>query len=129
MKKIFFGKVENCKPVLEDQRNYNLVIASFNGKEIELIISAKKKNRSNSQNKYYWGVCLALMREYTGYSENEAHDAMRMLFLVNRDNKIPTLKSTTKLSTVEFEKYLSDIRMFASNELGCYIPEPNEVEI
>ena len=129
MKKIFFGKVENCKPVLEDQRNYNLVIASFNGKEIELIISAKKKNRSNSQNKYYWGVCLALISEYTGYSENEAHDAMRMLFLVNRENKIPTLKSTTKLSTVEFEKYLSDIRMFASNELGCYIPEPNEVEI
>jgi hypothetical protein len=38
--------------------------------------------------------------------------------------KIP--RSTATLSTLEMEDYLARVREFASMELGCYIPEPNE---
>lgn len=57
-----------------------------------------------------------------------SNNAMRMLFLLDRDRKVPTLRSTTDLTTIEMEEYLSKIRTWASMTLSCYIPEPNEVD-
>jgi hypothetical protein len=37
------------------------------------------------------------------------------------------VRSTTSLNTVEMEEYVENIRRFAISELGCYIPEPNEI--
>jgi len=39
------------------------------------------------------------------------------------------VKSTTSLSTVEMEDYLSKCRQFGSLTLGIFIPLPNEVMI
>jgi hypothetical protein len=41
----------------------------------------------------------------------------------------PTVRSTSDLSTIEFEEYCSKIRMWASKELGVYIPSPNEPDL
>ena len=38
------------------------------------------------------------------------------------------VKSTTKLTTIEFEDYMEKIRVFASREMGCFLPKPNETE-
>jgi len=35
-------------------------------------------------------------------------------------------RSTTQLDTKEFEEYMEKLRHFASVELACWIPEPNE---
>jgi len=110
MKKLFRGKVEKCKVVLDDQRGYDLLVASLNGKDVEITLGRHSKQRSNPENRYYWGVVIKLISEYTGYTANESHDAMRMKFLINHDGKLETLKSTTRLSTVEFEEYMSSIR-------------------
>lgn len=85
----------------------------------------KKKIRSNNQNSYYWGVVIELISEHTGYTSEEAHDAMKHLFLIDYSTKLPRIRSTTELSTAEYEDYLSKIRMFASRELSLYIPDPN----
>jgi len=37
------------------------------------------------------------------------------------------VRSTTSLNTVEMNEYIEQIRIFAVSELGCYIPEPNEI--
>lgn len=42
--------------------------------------------------------------------------------------EIEYARSTTELSTIEFEKYLEDIRRWASMKLSCYIPLPNEYD-
>ena len=99
MKKIFKGKVEKCKTVLYDQRGYDLLVASLNGKEIEITLGKPSKQRSNQENRYYWGVVIKLISEHTGYTADESHDAMRIKFLRNNDGKLITLKSTTKLSS------------------------------
>jgi hypothetical protein len=39
---------------------------------------------------------------------------------------IDNTKSTTALDTKEFEEFLSSIRMWASDKLGIWIPEPHE---
>jgi len=38
------------------------------------------------------------------------------------------VRSTTKLNTTAFEEYLEKIRLWASMELNCLIPLPNECE-
>ena len=51
-----------------------------------------------------------------------------MKFLLKEGGKIPTVSSTTDLSTIKMEDYLMHIRVWASQFLGCFVPLPNEVE-
>jgi hypothetical protein len=85
-----------------------------------------RKDRSNEQNRYMWGVVYKIMADYTGHSEEEIHEAMKYEFLTDKGSKMKIPRSTATLSTLEMEDYLSKVREFASMELGCYIPEPNE---
>ena len=75
------------------------------------------RQRSNPQNKYFHGVLLPILAEYTGYDDSEMKGVIKWKF---------GIKSTAELSTAEFEKFMSDVRMWASRDLSCYIPEPNE---
>lgn len=91
-------------------------------------ISKRKKTRSLNENKYYHAVVVKLIADYCGYSPEECHEALKWHFLrVYSDKKHvpPTVKSTTELSTSEFELFCSEVRMWASKELGLFIPEPN----
>jgi hypothetical protein len=100
------------------------------GKEVEITLQKRRKKRSLNQNSYYWGCVLLHVMEAGGFlTDEEAHDAMRMHFLVKRDGPLPTVRSTTELTTAEFEEYLEKIRILAAQMWGEYIPLPNEVEI
>lgn len=85
-----------------------------------------RKGRSINQNKYYWGIIIDMLGNELGYLPEEIHDALRIRFLSVHTEKLPTIKSTTRLSTAEFEEYLSKIRQWASEEYQIYIPLPNE---
>ena len=91
------------------------------------------KIRSNEQNKYYWSVILKIISDHTGYSIYEAHELMKLKFnskILHINNDEVTIGcSTAGLTTVEYETFLSHIRQWASQELNCYIPEPNEGDI
>lgn len=97
--------------------------------------STDKKNRSNQQNRYYFGVCVYLLSEHLGYSREEVHEILKHKFLrqtlwISKKGGVQEMsiitKSTTELTTKQFEEYLSEIRMWASAELGVCLPEPNE---
>jgi len=128
MKKIFKGRSEKGKVTLYDQKSYDLLVWSLNGKDVELTIGKPAKKRSGQENRYYWGVVIKILSEYTGYSDDEMHDALRMMFLIDRSGKLPILRSTASLTVAEFEDYMSKVRAWASMELSCYVPEPNEVD-
>jgi hypothetical protein len=100
------------------------------GKPVVVTVSKYTKTRSNDQNRYMWGVVYRYISESTGMTPEESHDAMRMLFLrVSGDGRSPdTIKSTTELSTVQFEEYIESVKQFAAEKLGTYIPDPNEVD-
>ena len=89
----------------------------------EIFVSIKP--RSLKENNYYWGIVLTLLAEATGFTPEEAHDAMRWKFL-RKGQRFETVRSTTGLTTNEFEEYLEKIRLFAAQELNCIIPLPNE---
>ena len=127
MDKIFSAVANKGAICFDDEENARLLRWSLKDKKLFVTISTKKKKRSNNQNSYYHGVVIKILSDHTGYSAAEMHDALRLKFLLNRDSKIATLRSTTSLSTVAFEEYMSSVRQWASAELGVYVPEPNEV--
>ena len=87
--------------------------------------------RSKNQNSYLWGVVYKELAMHLGYTIDEIHELMKHKFLsrmlhLNENEEYNIPLSTTDLSTSEFEDYLRNIREWASSELNCFIPEPNE---
>ena len=94
----------------------------------------KEKMRSLPQNAYYWSTLVKIMSDELGYSPMQIHEMFKQEFLFEilhirtkqgiRQQKI--VKSTVELTTSEAEEYYSNIRQWASIELGIFLPEPNE---
>jgi hypothetical protein len=105
-------------------------IASCEG-YIELIIRKQKSQRSLNQNSAYWGIAIEILSEcevFGGYTKEEIHDALRKEFLSTVDPKtgLTKIRSTTDLSTIEFNDYYATIQRWAASFCKVYIPDPNE---
>jgi len=101
------------------------------GDLVEITVRRKSKARSKRQNAYYWGVVIPLIETATYQDRESVHRALAAKFLSVHDDwfDVDVVRSTTSLTTVEFEEYLRRVREWASEEMGCYIPLPNEIEI
>ena len=128
IKKIHHGKVRKGKFIPHDIPSFKLAFAKLEGKDVEVTVAQRKKHRSNEQNSYYWGVVIELISAETGFTPQEAHDAMRVKFLSDMSGDMPRIRSTTELTTVEFMDYIAQIQQFASEFLGIFIPDPDSVE-
>jgi hypothetical protein len=102
--------------------------------------SPSGKSRSNPQNRYYWGCVVQILSDETGYTKDEVHDIIKRKFLTEKrlyqggkpNFKLQELefsKSTTELDTKEWENLMSQIREWASMELGIYIQNPGECKL
>ena len=127
MNKKHYGTVSQGRFIPNDKQSFKMEFYKLENSQVFVTVGKATKSRSNNQNKYYWGVVIKLISEVTGYTQDEAHDAMRMQFLL-KNGDVTTIKSTSGLTTGEFEEYLENIRRFASVNLNCYIPLPNEAE-
>ncbi len=129
MTPIFKGVSAHAKVLFADPVRFSAHLRSMEGAEVEVIVRKPRKSRSDQQNRYYWGVVVAILADHCGYDKpEEMHDALRIKFLtIHQDGPLPTVRSTTDLSTVEFEHYMLQCRKLGA-EMGCQIPEPNEVE-
>ena len=102
-------------------------------KEMICEVRKDKRNRSTVQNAYYWFL-LTMLEQETGNDKDELHEYFKKKYLktffqidlIDTQDFIYYAKSTTKLTTLEFEDYLEKIRVFASRELGIFLPLPGE---
>ena len=127
-KSYLYGKVDaDGRLSFDDAAAFAKVRSLLRGQFVQVLIEPKRKPRSLAENGYYWGVVIQLLCEWSGYSRDEMHDALREKFLAAYDEGrgLSKLSSTADLDTAGFEKYLSDIRQWAS-EQGVFIPLPNE---
>ena len=125
------------------KRNRNLVlnaIKSFNDKDVVITFSKPKKNRSNNQNRYYWGLVLPLIQkgllDATGElrSNNNIHyNILLPLFaptneIINIDTGecINERLTSSEMTTTQFCEYIIEIQKWAAEFLGIDIPSPNE---
>ena len=112
-------------------------IAKFEDGDYVLTIEKKKKKRSLSQNAYYWGVVVPLVKKGlndVGYrmTTETTHDYLKTNFniieIANEINGeiISFIGSTTEMSTSQMMDYFAKITEWAAEFLGVQIPEPNE---
>ncbi len=102
-------------------------------------IERPKRERTLPQNSYYWVAVVSILGDELGYTKDEMHDEYKILFnsekreprkieLPNGETVTvelkPKVKSTTRLSTVEFIDYVKTCRRWAATEYGVYIPDP-----
>lgn len=112
-------------------------IKMFDGKNIKISVSERKRNRSLSQNAYYWGVVIPAVLEMfrdagNAVDEDEVHSYLkkeigRLSTLINLpDGEVALVPRSTKhLDTMAFEGYLDRVRAWAAS-MGCIILMPNE---
>lgn len=127
--KLHHGRVKGGKFKPEDPKLFLTAFYPHEGKEVEVTVNRKRKHRSTLQNAYYYGVIVKMVAELTGETPKRTHQYLADMFLqeVSKidDSKMIT-KSTEELSTVEFEIYTEDCRMWASQFLNLYVPNPGE---
>ena len=122
---MFIAKVEKNRLVFEAPIRLNNHLFTLEGQKVEVDIKKLRSQRSNNQNNYYFGCVLDILSKETGYEIDEMHEIMKYKFLKqNRKTGMEYVKSTSKLSTSEFEDYLEKIRRWASIELSIFIPDP-----
>lgn len=110
--------------------NWKTALKIFDGADVTMTIGPRKKKRTIPQNSYLFGGPYKMISDFTGQDKESVHAFFKDKFLKSYDKgPIPTVRSTTSLSTKEFIKYYRDIIQFAAEFLGLYIPEPNEDEM
>jgi len=124
----FSGKIKEGKLILDDIKGFQKYLYSLEGKKIQAIVQKYKTKRSERQNKYYWSVIIKILGDELGYMPEEVHEALKFKFL-RKGGKLETVKSTTSLTTVEFEMFVEKVRIWALTDFQITIPLPNEVEI
>lgn len=102
---------------------------------VTVTIERQHGHRSLQANRYYFGVCLKLISEYSGYDVNEAHEAMKALFLPKAlafcngngivVDEIVIGGSTRQMNTNDFHDFIERVRRFAAEDLGLNIPDPD----
>jgi hypothetical protein len=129
MNPILYGKVEKGKLILDYPEKLAVHLSSLEGKRIEMIVRKETTIRSNQQNKFYWSVVLEILANHFGYEPEEMHEALKFKFLKQHEESLVTVKSTTKLRTLEFADYIDKIMRWAANDYQIYIPNAGEVAL
>ena len=129
---IWKGKVKDGKLELYNERDFKIYLGNLKG-EVEVVIQRKQTKRSIQANRYLWGVVYKLISESTGFTDEEVHQIFKKKFLTYKKSykgkNYNFVDSTTKLDIFEFSEYINKIKDFAAKELGCYIPESDEIHL
>ena len=123
-----FGEVIYGKLVLRNRSTFDAELSQMKGR-VEVTVEKARSHRSLSQNAYYWGVVVKLISDYTGYEPDEMHEVLKAQFNAGEFGEIRYGKSTSKLSTLDFEAYLEQIKRWAVQELHVVIPDPNDASL
>lgn len=115
--KVFTGQIESRTLKLDDPQSWFKRLLELDGEKVTLKIEKRKKPRSLGENSYFHAVVCTILADELGYTPQEVKGVLKWKFKI---------KSTADLSTVEFEKFMKDVREWASIELSIYIPSPHE---
>ena len=125
---VFYGKRSRVgdKIIYEREPILQAYLRSLpEDKRLEITIKKYNRKRSLPQNAFYWGVVVDMISKETGQDKDSVHDGLRQMFLKVHDEKLPTVRSTTKLTTVEFVRYIDECMLWTAEFLQIIIPPPN----
>ena len=123
---------------LWDRVQFSRDVKAFTGYDIKLTLSVAGKNRSNSENRYYWGVIVRwftrLNYDVSGewITDTEVHEKLKRAcnpvdeFNEDMGKSVIVGGSTAKMTTIEFEDYAERCRMYIFECFDFMPPLPNE---
>lgn len=133
MRRVFLGTAKEGELIYDEPKAVEEYLRYDVPGKVEVIIRKPKNKRTLPQNKYYWSVIVEMISNETGNSKDDIHKLLKYEFL-SEVADIPSgeeylyIRSSTELTTIEWEDYNKKCRMWASDNLNMFIPKPNEYE-
>jgi hypothetical protein len=114
------GKVTNTGLLKLDQhQDYARYLWGLKGQFIELVLRTRKERRSSKANARYWGYVVPAIAEATGYTNEEAHEALKHHLLKEPgDGPLVKVRSTASLSVEEFSAYTERCQVLGAEMFG-----------
>lgn len=135
-KLIYFGKITDGILKLTNKQGFADDLHLYEGKEVRLTLEAKSK-RSLGQNSYFHAVCIPIIKAHLldlGWKEAKSSEWVKNYIkfkclvkeYVNEESgeTIKSLGETSSLTTGEFIEFIQDVQIFAAEQLGIVIPDP-----
>jgi len=131
----FKGKInEKLAFVPENPESWGSCRERYVGKTVAVDLRMYRKNRSEEQNRYYWGAVIKYFEKETGTIKWDCHKILKaqslkeiqIIEVAGKMIELVSIGSTATLKTTEFEDYLRESRNWLSLEFGIYIPLPHE---
>lgn len=137
MKLIYFASIDNGLLKIHNRKGFDKDVAALSCKEVSITIEKKKKQRSNEQNRYYWGCLIPIVQaglKDMGHEVgiNDTHEFLKANFckkeIVDENSgEIYSMpQSTTELTTTGFMDFIAAVQKFGAEFLNINIPAPNE---
>lgn len=134
------AQVKRGKLYIQDRERFDHQVQQLSEKwTLEVTVRRLKASRSTAQNRYWWGVCVALVSEHTGYAPEEVHEIAKQMFLPKKlaicdgngeiKGEFVMGGSTRTLKTDEFKEFTERFKQWAAETLDLYIPDPSEVAL
>ena len=123
----FYAEAENGKMILKNKEAFKEFIKTLKG-NIVVDIKKVRKTRSLQQNKYYHGVLVKIIADWSGNKCAEVHEYIKAKYLCDLTGKIPRFRSTTELSTLEMNDLWCRVGLDMAFH-GVSIPEPNSPDL
>lgn len=127
------GKIEGGRLRIKHRQRFLQNISTRKNCDVELVIHHKCATRSLAQNAYWWGVCVALVSEHTGYTPDEIHEIAKQKFLPKKlaiqdgngeiKGEFVIGGTTTRLNKIEFGEFIEMFRRWAAMDLDVVIPD------
>jgi len=105
-------------------KNLKTWVQSKKDGKYSIEIKKVRQIRSLSQNALYW-KWLDIIGNSLGYDADELHTTFKSMFLTDRSQKLPLVRSTAKLNKNQFSAYLGKIEREAA-QLGIVLPQPED---
>lgn len=129
---IFKGQIKDGKLLITDPDLYGRYLISLGEKEVEVVVRARRKHRSNKENRYMHGVVIPMVAQEMAIEDDEAKEFLKAKFLKKtieyKGKEYEIIRGTASLSTTEMEWFLEKCKRWAAEELSIFIPDPNQVE-
>lgn len=134
MSNFYLNPNSNNEPII---RNIGKTIRALDPeKRWHVVVKLFKKNRSLEQQAYYWACLLPCVKNWLyetrgkAVSEEAIHESLKPDYCPYTqeegiDGKVKVYKSTTKLSTIEFNE-MTDKLIADFADQGLYIPPPDK---
>lgn len=129
--------------VFEDREAFDTHLIPYEGKEMDIILKRRVKERSRQEEKFYHSVVVKMVAEAMDITREETHKFLAGMFLTIEEEsngfRYTRVMSTTELSDDAYREYWKQCILWAAlptkdnglsqdSGLNLYIPYPNEVD-